>query len=92
MSQTTLETLHTLLRDVVGEELDELGPLTVETRFGDDLELESIEFVALADRLQATYGDRVPFVDWLSTMDLDQIIALRVGDLVEYIDQCLSSN
>ncbi len=91
MSQEALNTVKSLLREVIGEELDELGEIGMDTRFGDDLELESIEFVALAERLQEVYGDAVPFVEWLSTMELDQIIALRVGDLVEYIEQCLSS-
>ena len=91
MSQDALKTVEVLLREVIGEELDEMGDIEMDTRFGEDLELESIEFVALAERLQEVYGDSVPFVEWLSTMDLDQIIALRVGDLVEYIDQCLSS-
>ena len=91
MSQEALNTVKTLLREVIGDEFDDLGEITLETRFGEDLELESIEFVALAERLQEVYGASVPFVEWLSTMDLDQIIALRVGDLVEYIEKCLSS-
>jgi len=91
MSRESLGTVGSLIRQVIGEDWDDTEEIGLETSFGEDLELESIEFVALAEKLTETYGDAVPFVAWLSTMDLNQIIALKVGDLVEYIDQCLSS-
>lgn len=55
------------------------------TSFNDDLELESIEFVAIAEKLQAHYGKDVNFIDWLSGMKIDEIIALTVGDLVNFV-------
>jgi len=58
--------------------------------FNRDLELESIEFVALAEKLQQHYGAKVDFVAWISTKELDQIIALTVGELVEFILSCRS--
>ena len=70
-------------------ELD--APIGPSTSFNEDLELESIEFVALAEKLQQRYGERVDFIGWFSGKPLDVILALRVGDLVEYIDRCLSS-
>jgi hypothetical protein len=30
-------------------------------------------------------------VPWLSSKELDEIIALKVGDVVEYIERCLRS-
>ncbi|WP_433473270.1 acyl carrier protein [Spirillospora sp. CA-142024] len=74
-----------MLTDVVGEDflLDvEVGP---DTSFGDDLALESIEFVALVDRLRAHYGDRVDFPAFIAGLDLDQLINLTVGDVVDHI-------
>jgi len=78
------------IREVIGEDwiADEL--IEASTSFTDDLELESIEFVALAEKLQETYGERVDFVSWLSQMELDAIIGLTVGDVVEFIESCLS--
>lgn len=84
-----LDTVARLLREVIGEDwVDEveIGP---GTSFSEDLELESIEFVALAEQLQAVYGDRVDFVGWLSSMELDEIIGLRVGQLVDHVVACL---
>ena len=62
-------------------------PITMDTSFGSDLELESIEFVALAEKLQARY-EKVDFVRWLSEKELEEIIELKVGDVVTYIDTC----
>ena len=53
--------------------------------FDEDLELESIEFVALAEQLLERYGEQVDFVGWLATMELDEIIALTVGQLVDFV-------
>lgn len=82
----TLSVVTRLLQDVLGDEWDDSLTVDAETSFADDLELESIEFVALAERLQQHYGDDVDFVGWLSTLDLDGILGLSVGDLVEFIE------
>ncbi|CAO5153740.1 acyl carrier protein [Frankia sp. AiPs1] len=73
------------VRDVIGEEYAFDMEITMETSFGDDLELESIEFVALADRLRERYGDAVDFVGFLATRDVDQVINMRVGEVVEFV-------
>jgi acyl carrier protein len=65
-------------------------PIERDTAFHEDLELESIELVALAERLQEHFGERVDFVGWVAHKELDEIIALRVGALVDYICQCLA--
>jgi acyl carrier protein len=80
-----------MLGEVIGEdELLMVDEITMDTSFNDDLELESIEFVALAEKLQQHYGAKVDFVGWISTKELDQIIALTVGELVEFILSCRS--
>jgi acyl carrier protein len=74
-----------MLVDVIGP--DYLIDLSIglDTSFDEDLELESLEFVALAEQLLQHYGGQVDFVAWLATMELDEIIALTVGDLVTFI-------
>lgn len=84
-AEGVLGEVRDLLIEVIGEEylLDvEVNP---ETSFHDELEIESIEFVALAEKLLERYGDRVDFVGWLADKDLDEILAMTVGDLVDYI-------
>ncbi len=85
-----LATVQALIVEVAGDELLLTGPITLETSFNRDLELESIEFVALAEKLQQHYGAGVDFVGWISKKELDQIIALTVGELVEFIASCRS--
>jgi acyl carrier protein len=65
--------------DLVGIEID------LDTSFQEDLEVESIEFVALSERLMERYGDEVDFVRWMASMDLEEIIGLTVGDLVQFV-------
>lgn len=80
-----LATISRLLVEIIGEEyvLDlRIGP---DTSFNADLELESIEFVALAAKLRESYGDRVDFVAFLADKEVGEIIALTVGDLVRHI-------
>ncbi|MGP3939787.1 MULTISPECIES: acyl carrier protein [Streptomyces] len=73
--------------------LDEYGlddiEVTMETRFTEDLELESIDLVALAGSLEARYGRQVNFAEFVAGLELDEIIDLAVGQLVEYVVRCL---
>ena len=87
-NEDILRTVEKLVVEVAGDEILLAGPLTMETSFNRDLELESIEFVALAEKLQLHYGSQVDFVGWISKKELDQIISLTVGELVEFIATC----
>ncbi len=89
MSRDTLQEIGDIIRDVVAEDWIREAPITRETAFNADLELESLEFVALAERLQETYGTRVDFVGWLSSQSLDEIVEMKVGALVDFIDRSL---
>lgn len=80
-----LDVIRTMIGEIVGEEylLDlEIG---METSFEDDLELESIEFVKLGAKLTEHYGGNVDFAAFLADKDLDEIIEMRVGEVVAYI-------
>jgi acyl carrier protein len=83
-----LRTVERVIVEIAGDELLLAGPITMATSFNRDLELESIEFVAMAEKLQEHY--ELDFVDWISKKELDQIIALTVGELVEFIASCRS--
>jgi acyl carrier protein len=84
-SDAVLGEVRTLLVDVIGEDYLLDVEIERETLFHDDLEIESIEFVALAERLLDRYGERVDFVGWLADKELDEIIGMTVGDLVDFI-------
>lgn len=88
MSESTLHAVARMIREVMDGDLDDVE-ITPETRFSDDLELESIEFVALAEAIEAHWGDRVDFTAWLASQSIDQVIGLTVGELVDFVDGCL---
>ncbi|MDF3294223.1 MULTISPECIES: acyl carrier protein [Streptomyces] len=75
--------------------LDEYGlddiEITMETRFTEDLELESIDLVTLAGSLEAHYGRQVNFAAFVADLELDEIIGLTVGRLVEHVVRCLNA-
>ena len=80
-----LEEVSGMIKEVVGEEWTEDTVITMDTTFTFDLEVESIELVALAEKLQEKYGTNVNFPLWLADKELDEIINLTVGQLVQYI-------
>jgi acyl carrier protein len=82
---SVLADLERILVEVIGDDLLLDGPLEMATSFDEDLQLESIEFVALSEKLLETYGEQVDFVSWLAEMELDEIVALTVGELVRYV-------
>ncbi len=86
--EETLAVVTELIHEVIGEDWVRETPIDMETSFGDDLEFESIEVVTLSEKLQERYGEKVNFVGWLSELELDEIINLRVGQLVEFIESC----
>jgi acyl carrier protein len=85
-----LQEVAVMIADVIGEEWVREKPITAATRFSHDLEMESIELAALSEKIQGRFGDSVDFPAWLSGMQLDDIINLTVGQLVDHIAECLS--
>ncbi len=88
-NEAVLEQVKKVLIEVIGEDYLLDVPITMETAFEADLELESVEFVALAERLQERYPE-LNFVNWVADMQVDELMTLRVGQLVEFIARCQS--
>lgn len=88
-TEAVLEEVKSVLIEVIGEDYLLDVPIGMETAFEADLELESVEFVALAERLQDRYPD-LNFVNWVADMEVDELMTLRVGQLVEFIARCQS--
>jgi acyl carrier protein len=87
-----VDTIAGMVREVIGEDyaLDmDIGP---DSSFSTDIEIESIEFVALGELLQQRYGEKIDLVGWFGELELDQIIDLRVGELAEFIAACLAED
>jgi acyl carrier protein len=76
-----------LIREVL-EEPDLDVPITRETTFQADLAFESIDLVVLGTRVTERYGPGVNLPGFLAGLTIHEIIALRVGDLVDHVCSC----
>lgn len=88
--EQVLVTIAGMIVEVIGEEYVLDLDIGMDTTFNADLELESIEFVAMAAKLRDHYGERVDFVALLADKEVDEIISLTVGELVTYIVKSLA--
>ncbi|MFD3759128.1 acyl carrier protein [Streptomyces sp. NPDC058622] len=85
MAADILAEITGMLVEIVGDEYLLADEVTMKTTFNEDLALESIEFVALAELLHQRYGSRVDLMGFLAEKDMDAILAMSVGELVTHI-------
>jgi len=78
-------TVETAIRDVVGDWYYEECGIGLDSTFAEDMELESIEVMEIAERLIEEYEGRVDFVAWFADMELDDLVELTVGRVVDFI-------
>jgi acyl carrier protein len=91
LTDTVLGEIDTMLRGILDEYGLDDAEIAMETKFHDDLELESIDLVTLAGKLEERYGSAVNFAEFIADLELDEIIALTVGRLAQYVASALSS-
>ncbi|MDQ7910885.1 hypothetical protein RB614_40970 [Phytohabitans sp. ZYX-F-186] len=82
---TTVRELAGLLRDVTGEDERWGAAVTAASRLEDDLRLESVEVAALGEALRARWGVDLPA--YLAGLDLDELVALTVGDIARLVSR-----
>ncbi|CAM5651380.1 hypothetical protein SAVIM338S_06531 [Streptomyces avidinii] len=85
MAADILAEITGMLVEIVGDEFLLADEVTMKTTFNEDLALESIEFVALAEQLHHRYGARVDLMGFIAEKDMDAILAMSVGELVTHI-------
>ncbi|MFE2169908.1 acyl carrier protein [Streptomyces sp. NPDC059447] len=85
MAPDILAEITSMLVEIVGDEYLLAEEVTMETTFNQDLALESVEFVALAELLHHRYGSDVDLMGFLAEKDMDAILAMSVGELVTHI-------
>lgn len=70
-----------LLRQVTGEDEDWAAAVTPSTRVDTDLFIDSLETVALSEKMRQVYG--VDLAGHVSGLGLPALIELTVGDLAQ---------
>ncbi|MEK7855247.1 MAG: phosphopantetheine-binding protein [Acidobacteriota bacterium] len=84
-----LDQVKGLIEAIIGQSVDKDDQdISLATSFSRDLEMESIEFVVLSEKLQETFGENLDFASWLASKELNEIISLNVGDIVGFVHQC----
>ena len=71
--------------DQYGADVVELGDIGEHTLFHDDLGLESIDLVAVGALLAERYGAHVNLAAHLAEFELDEVIGMRLGLLVDLV-------
>jgi len=82
------ETVKTFVQEIIGEEFMDIYDVTPESTFTGDLEMESIEIVEFSEKVKKHFGSKVDFTNWMSNLELEQIIRLSLNDVVNYIEKC----
>jgi acyl carrier protein len=78
-------TVEGTIIDVVGRWYYEECQTGLDSTFAEDIELESMEVMEIAERLIETYEGKVDFVTWFSSMDFEELIVLTIGDVVNFV-------
>ncbi|WP_329493069.1 hypothetical protein [Kitasatospora herbaricolor] len=74
-----------LLREIVGEDRAWADAVRPDTRLDGELLLESHELAAWSLALRRDHGDHLDLVEHVAGLDIDQIIALTVGDVADLV-------
>ncbi|EWM15332.1 MULTISPECIES: acyl carrier protein [unclassified Kutzneria] len=93
-TEASRDVVFTEIADMLRTVLAELGvddaEITEQSSFNEDLELESIDLVTLTALISERWGEPVNLAEFLADKDLDEVIALKVGDLVDFVSGALA--
>jgi acyl carrier protein len=84
-SDAVFARIEGIITETLGEDVARLIGIGPQSAFLADLEMDSIQLVAFADRVNALYGDRCNLIAWLSGKPLPALLRLTVGDVVTFI-------
>lgn len=77
--------LRQFISEIIGEDVAAELNITRNSIFTKDLEMDSIEIVAFAEKVKNHYGKDIDFTSWLSSLDLDELINLSLDTIVIFI-------
>ena len=84
------EQLKQFISEIIGTDVVEELNVTNESIFTKDLEMDSIEIVTFAEKVNNYYGKTFDFTSWLYGIELENLINLSLGDIVDLISDAIS--
>lgn len=85
-------TVVTTIIEVVGEEFYEEAEIGLDSTFAEDIDLESMEVMEIAERLIETYGEKVDFPGWFAEMELEDLVTMTLGTVVDFVVTSLEAS
>ncbi|HEY4460689.1 MAG TPA: acyl carrier protein [Pseudonocardiaceae bacterium] len=82
---TILDEIRTILITVLGDYVLDDIEITTDMSLTENLGLESIDLVTVGAMLTERYGSQVNLAAFLAEMDIDDVIAMKVGTLVDFV-------
>ena len=79
------EQLKQFIAEIIGADIVEELNITNDSIFTKDIEMDSIEIVAFAEKVNKFYGKKIDFISWLYQTDFDKLVNLSVGSIVDLI-------
>lgn len=81
------------LRSIVAtfEDREYSGQVNEETLFFADLGLMSIDAVLMGEKLEAHYGQSLPFPAFLGQLAEREVSDIKVGELADFLCDCLNA-
>lgn len=84
-SEIVFKQLKEFVGDIIGGDVIEEIGISNDSVFTKNLEMDSIEIVAFAEKVKKKYGHDIDFISWISKMDFQELYNLSVGQVVDYI-------
>jgi acyl carrier protein len=81
--------LEQIVTEIIGQDAAAFLDFTEDSAFILDLEMDSIKLIHFAECVNDLYGGRVNFIGWLSTKPVEEILALTVSDVVDFVEQSM---
>jgi acyl carrier protein len=79
--------IEQFVREIIGEDTADLLDVNEQSSFVGDLEMDSIQIVHLAERINECYGKQVDFIGWLSAKSIRDLLDLTVDDVATFIEE-----
>ena len=85
-----LDSMVKIISEIIGEDYVEEFDITEDTSLNKDLEMDSIEIVSFSDHIKTHFGEDIDFIPWLTNMELEEIINLKLKDIIDFVIKCQS--